>query len=103
MNHKHLRKEKTCLNCGAVVQDKFCSHCGQLNAEPKESFGHLIGHFLEDVTHYDSQLFTTIRDLLFRPGFLTKEYVAGKRVSYLNPIRMYIFISAVFFLVLFSQ
>jgi len=103
MDRHHLRHDKTCLNCGDSVQERYCSHCGQENIEPKESFRHLIGHFLADVTHYDSKLFITIKDLIFRPGFLTKEYNAGKRMGYLNPIRMYIFISAVFFLVMFSQ
>jgi len=103
MSQHHLRHEKTCLNCGSPVQDKYCSHCGQLNSEPGQSFGHLIGHFLSDITHYDSQFLTTLKDLVFKPGFLTKEYIAGKRASYLDPIRMYIFISAVFFLVMFSQ
>jgi len=102
MSRHHLRHDKTCLNCGATVEERYCSHCGQENTEPKESFGHLINPFLEDVTHYDSQLLTTIKDLIFKPGFLTVEYNAGKRISYLNPIRMYIFISAVFFLVAFS-
>jgi hypothetical protein len=103
MKKHHLRKEKNCLNCGATVTERFCSHCGQENTEPKETFGHLLSHFFADVTHYDSQLLTTLRDLIIRPGFLTREYNAGKRLSYLNPIRMYIFISAVFFLMLFSQ
>ncbi len=103
MSQHHLRREKVCLNCGSPVHDKYCSHCGQLNSEPGQSFGHLMGHFLADITHYDSQFLTTIKDLVFRPGFLTKEYISGKRASYLDPIRMYIFISAVFFLVMFSQ
>ncbi len=103
MKNFHLRKDKTCLNCGATVHDRFCSHCGQENTLPKESFKHLIGHFFADVTHYDSKFFRTLRDLVFKPGFLTMEYNAGKRVAYLNPIRMYIFVSAVFFLVLFSR
>ncbi len=102
MKPAHLRKDKTCLNCGAIVHDRFCSLCGQENTDPKESVKHLIGHFLADITHYDSKFFSTIRDLIFRPGFLTAEYNAGKRVAYLNPIRMYIFISALFFLVQFS-
>ena len=102
MSH-HLRKDKTCLNCGAIVEERYCPHCGQENTEPKDSFRHLLGHFLADVTHYDSQLFTTIKDLIIKPGFLTREYNAGRRASYLDPIRMYIFISAVFFLVTFSQ
>ena len=102
MQHAHLRKDKICLNCGATVQERFCSHCGQENTEPRESFRHLIGHFFADVTHYDAQVFTTVKDLIVKPGYLTGQYNAGKRVSYLNPIRMYIFISAVFFIVAFS-
>jgi hypothetical protein len=100
--HSSLRTNKTCLNCGFQVEDRFCSHCGQENTVPAESVGHLIGHFLSDITHYDSKFFTSIRDLLCKPGFLTLEYFAGRRVSYLNPIRMYIFISAIFFIILFG-
>jgi hypothetical protein len=103
MSRHHLRKDKICLNCGTDIQEKYCSHCGQENTEPRESFSHLLGHFIADVTHYDSQLLKSIRYLIFRPGFLTREYNEGKRLSYLNPIRMYIFISAVFFLVTFSK
>jgi hypothetical protein len=87
MSQHHLRKEKTCLNCGYPVHDKYCSHCGQLNAEPRQSFGHLLKHFFSDVTHWDSQFLTTIKDLIIKPGFLTREYEAGKRSSYLDPIR----------------
>jgi hypothetical protein len=70
--------------------------------EPKESVGHLIGHFFADITHFDSKIFVTLKDLMFRPGFLTREYVEGRRTRYLNPIRMYIFISAIFFVALFA-
>jgi len=97
----HLRKENNCLNCGSQVTGRFCSQCGQENIETKETVGFLARHFLEDITHYDSKFFQTIRLLLFKPGFLTKEYLAGKRTTYLNPIRMYVFISAIFFLFLF--
>ena len=101
MSH-HLRQDKTCLNCGNIVTERFCPHCGQENLEPKESLGHLIAHFFEDLTHFDGKFFTTVKDLILRPGYLTREYVAGRRMSYLNPIRMYIFISALFFLALFA-
>jgi hypothetical protein len=69
--------------------------------EPKESFGHLVGHFFADITHFDSKIFITIKDLVWKPGFLTREYAEGRRVRYLNPIRMYVFISAIFFLVIY--
>lgn len=101
MKH-NLRSDKTCLNCGFQVEEQYCSRCGQENTEPRESLGHLIGHFLSDITHYDSKFLTSLRDLVVKPGFLTKEYNAGRRASYLNPIRMYVFISAVFFIVLFG-
>ena len=102
LSQHHLRHEKNCLNCGATVEARYCSRCGQENIEPKESVGHLIGHFFADITHYDSKLFITLKDLVFRPGYLTREYAAGRRTRYLNPIRMYVFISAIFFLVLYA-
>jgi len=85
-----------------MVEERFCSRCGQENTEPKENFAHLVGHFFSDITHFDAQIFTTLKDLIFRPGFLTREYIAGKRARYLHPVRMYVFISAVFFLAIFA-
>lgn len=102
MSHSTERKEKDCLNCGAEVQGRFCHICGQENTEPKESFWHLLTHFVYDITHFDGKFFSTLRYLLFRPGFLSIEYLKGRRASYLHPIRMYVFTSAFFFLVLFS-
>nr|WP_246496444.1 DUF3667 domain-containing protein [Chitinophaga varians] len=52
---------------------------------------------MADILHYDSQFLTTLKYLTFRPGFLTREYWAGKRMRYVNPIKLYIFISFVFF------
>ncbi len=98
MSHLHERKEKVCLNCGAALIGRYCQECGQENVEPKESFGHLLKHFFEDLTHFDGKFFTTLKPLLFRPGFLTRQYISGRRASYINPIRMYLFISAMFFL-----
>ncbi|MGZ5192201.1 MAG: DUF3667 domain-containing protein, partial [Flavisolibacter sp.] len=102
MSHRPERKEKNCLNCGTTVQGKYCHICGQENAEPKETFWGMVAHFFYDITHFDGKFFTTLKDLLFHPGFLSAEYMKGKRMSYLNPIRMYVFTSAIFFLVFFS-
>ncbi|HEV8505877.1 MAG TPA: DUF3667 domain-containing protein, partial [Chitinophagaceae bacterium] len=63
---------------------------------------HLVAHFFNDVTHFDGKFFTTLKDLLIKPGFLSKEYMIGRRASYLNPVRMYVFTSAIFFLLFFS-
>lgn len=95
-----LRKDTTCLNCGAEVKSRFCPECGQENLEPRESFGMLVYHFFSDFTHFDSKVFLTLKDLIFKPGFLTKEYLAGRRKRYLHPIRMYLFVSFVYFFVI---
>lgn len=102
MSHLKERTENNCLNCGATVQGRFCQSCGQENVEVKESFMHLIMHFIEDLTHFDGKLWKTAKLLLFKPGSLTKLYMEGKRASYIHPIRMYLFVSAVFFLFMFT-
>ena len=102
MSHAPERSERNCLNCGATVIGRYCHVCGQENVEPKESFWHLATHFFNDVTHFDGKFFTTLKDLLFKPGFLSKEYMIGRRNSYLNPVRMYVFTSAIFFLLFFT-
>jgi len=102
VSHSKLRTDKTCLNCGAEITGRYCSVCGQENIEPKQTVWHLIHHFFSDVTHFDGKFFITVKDLFAKPGFLSKEYMIGRRVSYLDPIRMYIFTSAIFFLIFFS-
>lgn len=102
MAHGELRTEKNCLNCNAQVNGRFCSVCGQQNVEPKETFWQLISHFVYDLFHYDGKVLSTVKKLIFKPGLLTHEYVRGRRASYLHPIRLYIFISAVFFIIFIS-
>lgn len=103
MSHQPERKEKNCLNCGTIVNGRYCHVCGQENIVTKQSFWGLALHFIYDVFHFDGKFFDTLRYLLFRPGKVPKEYVAGKRGKYLDPIRMYLFTSAVFFLIFFSE
>ncbi len=102
MSHFPERNEKICLNCGSLLHGRFCHECGQENIEPKESFWHLTTHFVYDVTHFDGKFFSTLKYLLFRPGFLSKEYFKGRRSGYLHPVKMYVFTSALFFLIFFS-
>lgn len=102
MSHSPERKEKDCLNCGAWVQGRYCHVCGQENIVPRESFSSLVIHFFYDITHFDSKFFDTVRYLAFKPGFLSAEFMRGRRAGYLNPVRMYVFTSAFFFLVFFS-
>jgi len=100
MSKSEIRKDKTCLNCRHVVEQKFCPNCGQENTDSRKTFHHLFVHFFEDLTHYENAFWKTIRNLLFKPSTLTKEYLSGKRLSYLAPVRLYIFISFITFLLI---
>lgn len=97
MSENKLRKEPVCLNCGQTVEDRFCSSCGQENTEVRQTFGYLFSHFFKDLTHYDSSFWKTLKSLLFKPGKLTQSYLEGKRKAFVNPIRLYIFISFITF------
>ncbi len=100
MSKNKLRVEPNCLNCDHIVEKRYCPNCGQENTESRKTFHHLFMHFFEDLTHYDHSFWRTIIHLFFKPASLTKVYMAGKRMSFLNPIRLYIFISFVTFLTL---
>lgn len=102
MSHGKERKEKNCLNCNARVFGPYCHVCGQENIEPKETALGFIVHFFNDITHFEGKFITSLRYLLFKPGFLTAEYLRGRRASYMNPVRMYVFTSAFFFILFFS-
>ncbi|HQV59865.1 MAG: DUF3667 domain-containing protein [Chitinophagaceae bacterium] len=102
MSHIPQRKDKDCLNCGTTVQGNYCQNCGQENVVPHETFWHMVKHFLYDITHFDSKFFDSMKFLLLRPGFLPQEYIKGRRASYLNPVKKYVFTSAVFFLIFFG-
>ena len=102
LSHLAQRNERNCLNCNTYVVGKYCHNCGQENIELKESVWHLLSHLFKDITHFDGKFFTSMKDLIWKPGFLSLEYMRGRRVAYLNPIRMYLFTSFIFFLIFFS-
>ena len=62
----------------------------------------MLTHFVFDLFHFDGKFFSTLKYLLFKPGFLSKEHLKGRRADYLHPIRMYVFTSAFFFLLFFT-
>ncbi len=89
-----------CLNCGTELKGDFCCHCGQKNKSYQVSLKQLFVDFLGDYFTFDSKFFRSMKPLLFKPGFLTNEYIAGRRIRYIPPLRLYLFISVIFFFIL---
>ncbi len=89
-----------CLNCGTAGDGIFCAHCGQENKDHTVALKPLLADLMAEFASWDSRLLRTLKALVFRPGFLTNEYNAGRRVSYVSPLKLYLTISVLFFLVL---
>jgi hypothetical protein len=86
-----------CENCGAELQGHWCAKCGQPAIEYRRSFRHVVADLLNEFLNWDSKFFTSIALLIVKPWRLTNEFLQGKRVSYLNPLRLYLLASILFF------
>ena len=87
-----------CRNCGTVGDSNFCPQCGQKNRAYHISFKDFFADFLDELLDVDSRLLRSLKFLYLKPGFLTTEYVLGRRISYLPPVRIYLVASVLFFL-----
>ncbi len=91
-----------CPNCGKSYNStyNYCPYCGQRKGQDKLAFREVLNDFLAVNLNYDSKLVQTIKTLFFYPARLTKEFIAGKRAKYVSPVRLYIIISLLFFLII---
>ncbi len=90
-----------CLNCGAKIEGRFCSNCGQATHANRKLFT-LAEEFLHSLFHLDTKLWRTLPMAIFRPGTLTRNYVYGKRARYISPLALFLFsIFSMFFAVSF--
>ena len=89
-----------CLNCSNPLDlsDVYCSYCRQLNTTKSLALKDFFGEFIGSIITYDSRFRLTLKDLLFRPGTITRNYVDGKRLAYANPFRFFLSVSIVYFL-----
>ncbi|AUC79055.1 hypothetical protein CW736_06455 [Nonlabens sp. MB-3u-79] len=91
-----------CLNCSTPldVEDKYCHQCGQLNSKKQLALQDFFGEFFSNIFSYDSRIWRTIKHLLFKPGYVSRQFISGKRLSYTNPFRFFLSVCIVFFLML---
>jgi len=88
----------TCENCQASLQGGFCHLCGQNAHSPLRHTGHALEEVFESFWHLDGRVFRTLRELL-SPGRLANAYLAGHRVRYLAPLRLFVILSVLTFFV----
>ena len=97
-----MSEEAACKNCNYKFEPSYdyCPKCGQEAGLKADSFVDFVGHFLKDYFTFDNKIFNSVKPLLMKPGFLTNEFIIGRRARYISPVRLYLFISILFFLLL---
>ena len=96
---KEQRPLTHCENCGAELNGQYCAQCGQAAVDYRRSFRHVIVDVLDSFLNWDSKFFATLGLLIVKPWRLTNDFLAGKRVRYLHPLRLYLLASILFFFV----
>ena len=91
-----MSESNLCKNCNSELLGIYCSECGQKNTELL-SVKAIVKELTDNVFSFDSRFFITLKYLIIKPGFLTKEYWAGRRTTYLPPLRMYLVLSVLSF------
>lgn len=98
IRHKSVPGYTHCKNCGERLYGMYCHRCGQYALDPEQPFWKYFKQYFENVYQFDSKVWQTLWLLFRRPGLLTLEFNAGKINSYVHPLRLFMFISALFFL-----
>lgn len=86
-----------CLNCGAPLVGPYCARCGQKAARPDLTLAGFLHETTHELTHWDGKIPATLKTLLLKPGVLTKDFLEGRRVRWLAPLRVYLICSLAFF------
>ena len=99
----NLPRTSQCQNCGAAAGSNYCPECGQDCRDHTVSLKLLVHDFVDDVFTFDSRFFRSFVPLMIKPGALTLEYTRGRRIRYIPPLRLYLFVSLLFFFVVSVQ
>jgi hypothetical protein len=89
---------KNCKNCEREFHEEFefCPFCGQKTKEDL-TLGVLFYNTISNYFSFDARFLRSFLPLMFRPGFLARKFVEGKRLRYLHPAQYYLFVSVIFF------
>jgi ABC-type multidrug transport system fused ATPase/permease subunit len=83
-------RDGACLNCGAALTGVYCAACGQ-PAHVHRTVGAIWHELVHGVLHADGKLWRTLPELAFRPGELTRRYIAGERAKFISPLALFLF------------
>ncbi len=90
-----------CISCGAKMKGNYCSQCGEKRLNPEKDYAlhKFIEQTVDGFTHFDSKFLRSFKALLFKPGFLTLEFIKGRRIRYMKPVQIFIIACVLFYFV----
>ena len=94
--HTH---ERNCLNCGTRLTGPYCSACGQ-KAHVHRSVRAFFQDFVQGLFNFEGKIWRTLPMLAWRPGEMTRRYIAGERARFISPVALYLFTVFAMFAVL---
>ncbi len=100
--HHPVEKGAPCRNCGGVVEERFCTVCGQLGADFHRPIWDLVSSSIGDMFGLDGRLWRSLPMLVLRPGRMTRDYIEGRRARFVPPFRLFLLTSVIFFLTVFT-
>jgi hypothetical protein len=89
-----------CKNCETELHGHFCAHCGQTDRPLDPTMHDLLHELTHELLHLDGKIFLTFKMLVFHPGQLTAEFLSGRRARFIGPVRLYLTMSLLFFLLM---
>lgn len=94
------QQNRHCLNCGYELEPdhKFCANCGQ-KSEDQLTISVLFYNTIANYFSFDARFLKSFFPLIFNPGYLPTKFLEGKRLLYLHPAQMYLFVSVIFFFI----
>ena len=97
-NQAAAAEQAACPECGEPIAERFCTRCGEKRVEARDySLRHFLVEALNVIANLESPIPRSFFALLFRPGLLTSEYLAGRRKRYLKPLQLFVLCNLIFF------
>lgn len=89
-------KSNVCLNCGTTYAGSYCNRCGQSRNTPRYRFSNALRNIMGGFTNIDNGFGRTLLDLLYRPGYMIRDFIAGKRILYFRPFQTLFILAALY-------
>lgn len=84
-----------CPSCNTLAENNYCSNCGEKIIVRNYTFKEFVSNILQGFYNFDSKFFRSLKLLALKPGFITNEFLSGRRVNYTKPFQLFIILNLI--------